>query len=39
MISNFLIEKLKNQDYLIEKFKNEDYLINELSAKNTSYEG
>ena len=39
MISNFLIEKLKNQDYLIEKFKNEDYLFNELSANNTNYEG
>ena len=39
MIFNFLIEKLKNQDYLIEKFKNEDYLFNELSANNTNYEG
>jgi hypothetical protein len=39
MIFNFLIEKLKNQDYLIEKFKNEDYLINELSVSNTNYEG
>ena len=39
MIFNFLIEKLKNQEYLIEKFKNEDYLFNELSANNTNYEG
>ena len=39
MIFNFLIEKLKNQDYLIEKFKNEDYLFNELSVNNTNYQG
>jgi len=39
MIFNFLIEKLKNQEYLIEKFKNEDYLFNELSVNNTNYEG
>ena len=38
MIFNFLIEKVKNQDYLIEKLTNQYYLINELSANNTSYE-
>ena len=39
MIFNFLFEKIKSQGFLIEKLKNQYYLFNELSAKNTSYEG
>ena len=42
MIFNFLFEKIKSQGLLIDKLKNHKkqyYLFNELSAKNTSYEG
>jgi len=39
MIFNFLLEKIKSQGFLIEKLKNQYYLFNELSARNTSYEG